>query len=176
MQLEKGRLSIDLIQPPPEEVEPILLKMGAAFDLAYKRFLDLQKAEAQTWEARIETSLERVRSKAMAMHSSEDLAAAIGVFYRELESFSITPRRCGVGLLNKETRMAELSTMNTTLDGHSIELIGRLKMEGHPVLEGVFESWLLQKEFHPVLKGNEIKEYYKLVRSHNLILPLSCSR
>ena len=164
VQLEKGRLSIDLIQPPPDEIEPILLKMGAAFDLAYRRFLDLQKAEAQTREARIEASLERVRSKAMAMHSSEDLAAAIGVFYRELESFSITPRRCGVGLLNKETRIAELSTMNTTSDGTSIEIIGKLKMEGHPVLEGVFDNWLLQKEFHPVLKGNEIKEYYQLVR------------
>ena len=164
VQLEKGRLSVDLIQAPPEEIESILLKMGAAFDLAYKRFLDLQKAEAQTREAKIEASLERVRSKAMSMHSSEDLAAAIGVFYRELESFSITPRRCGVGLLNKETRIAELSTMNTTYDGTSIEIVGKLKMQGHPVLEGVFDHWLLQKEFHPVLKGNEIKEYYQLVR------------
>ena len=100
----------------------------------------------------------------MAMHSSEDLAATIGIFYRELESFSITPRRCGVGLLDKETRMAELSTMNTTEKGDSIEIIGKLKMEGHPVLEGVFDNWILQHEYHPVLRGNEIKEYYQLVR------------
>ena len=37
-------------------------------------------------------------------------------------------------------------------------------MEGHPVLEGIFESWILQHEYHPVLRGNEIKEYYQLIR------------
>ena len=69
-----------------------------------------------------------------------------------------------LGLLDKETRVAELSTMNTTDKGDSIEIIGKLKMQGHPVLEGVFDSWILQQEYHPVLRGNEIKEYYQLVR------------
>ena len=98
------------------------------------------------------------------MHSSADLAATIGIFYRELESFSITPRRCGLGLLDKETRVAELSTMNTTDKGDSIEIVGKIKMQGHPVLEGVYDNWILQQEYHPVLRGNEIKEYYQLVR------------
>ena len=37
-------------------------------------------------------------------------------------------------------------------------------MEGHPVLEGIFDNWILQCEYHPVLRGNEIKEYYQLIR------------
>ena len=37
-------------------------------------------------------------------------------------------------------------------------------MEGHPVLEGVYENWILNKEYHPVLRGNEIKEYYQFIR------------
>ena len=41
-------------------METILSKIGAAFDLAYQRFLDLQKAEAQTREAQIETALEKI--------------------------------------------------------------------------------------------------------------------
>jgi signal transduction histidine kinase/tetratricopeptide (TPR) repeat protein len=142
----------------------ILKRVAKVFEQAYIRFLDLQKAEAQTREAKIETSLERVRSKAMAMHSSEDLAATIAVFYREMEALTFTPRRCGVGLINKETRIAELSTMNTTAEGESIEIIGKLKMAGHPVLDGVYDNWLLQKEYHPVLRGKEINEYYALIR------------
>ena len=71
--LEKGKLNIDFILPPPAEMEFILPKMGAAFDLAYRRFLDLQKAESQAREAQIETALERVRSRAMAMHFSDEL-------------------------------------------------------------------------------------------------------
>ena len=150
--------------PYTDEQNVIIKRFANVFEQSYIRFLDLQKAEAQTREARIETALERVRSKAMSMHSSEDIVATIGVFYHELEHFNITPRRCGVGLLNKETRYSEISSMNTTEEGNSIEVIGRLKMAGHPVLEGIFDNWILQKEYHPVLRGNEIKEYYQLVR------------
>ncbi|MEO7531398.1 MAG: ATP-binding protein, partial [Sediminibacterium sp.] len=102
--------------------------------------------------------------KAMAMHSSEDLMTTIATFYHELELFSITPRRCGVGLINKESHIVELSTMNSTVEGNSIEVIGRVDLTVHPVLQAVYENWLKQKEYHPVLRGNEIKEYYQLVR------------
>ena len=51
VKLANGRLITDFINDPPAEIESILLKMGAAFDLAYKRFLDLKNAEAQTRDA-----------------------------------------------------------------------------------------------------------------------------
>ncbi len=159
-----GALLMISNQQPSVEARELQKRAAVVFGLAVTRFLDLKKAEEQAREAKIEASLERVRGKAMAMHSSEDLAATIGIFYRELESFSITPRRCGVGLLDKETRVAELSTMNTTDKGDSIEIVGKLKMQGHPVLEGVYDNWILQQEYHPVLRGNEIKEYYQLLR------------
>jgi len=47
--------------------------------------LDLQKAETQAREARIETSLERVRARTMAMHSSDDVGAATATMFIELE-------------------------------------------------------------------------------------------
>ncbi len=141
----------------------IVRRFSIVFEQTYTRFLDLQKAEAQAREAQIEAALERVRAKAMSMQNSEDLNATIGTFYRELEQFSITPRRCGVGLLQKN-RIAELSTMNTMEQGNSIEIIGKLKMEGHWVLDGVYDNWCLQKEFHPVLRGNEIKEYNQILK------------
>ena len=146
------------------EAHEIFKRFAKIFEQTYTRFLDLQKAEAQAREATIEAALERVRSKAMAMHNSQDLADTIGVFYKELQSFSLTPRRCGVGLLDNEDRMGELFTWNTTDQGESLELVGRLKMEGHPVLDKVYDSWVTQKEYHPVLRGNEIKEYYKILK------------
>ncbi len=150
--------------PYSDEENIIIRRIGKVFEQSYTRFLDLKKAEAQANEAKIEASLERVRSKAMAMHSSQDLSDTIAAFYHELGTYSITPRRCGVGLINKETHLAELSTMNTTEEGASLELIGRVKLTDHPVLEGIYDNWLRQEEYHPVLKGNDIKEYYKLIR------------
>ncbi len=152
------------LDPYTQEQVDIFQRFSKEFRQAYIRFLDLQKAEAQAREAQIEASLERVRSKAMAMHSSQDLADTIGVFYKELQSFSITPRRCGVGLLKKENKEGEVFTWNTTEKGESLELVGKIKMEGHPVLENVYRGWLNQTDYFPVLRGNEIKEYYKIIR------------
>ena len=142
----------------------ILKRFAAIIDLTFRRYLDLQKAEANAKEAQIEASLEKVRGKAMAMHTSQDLSDTIGVFYQELKSFSLTPMRCGVGLLDKEERIGDLFTWNTTDKGKSFELVGRLKMEGHPVLNKVYEGWLTQTEYHPVLRGDEIKEYNKILK------------
>lgn len=58
---------------PVPEAHVIFKRFGTVFDQTYTRFLDLQKAEAQTREAQVEASLERVRSRAMAMHSSAEL-------------------------------------------------------------------------------------------------------
>ena len=51
------------------EIE-LMLRFTKVFQQTYTRFLDLQKAEAQTREAQIEAALERVRSRALAMKSS----------------------------------------------------------------------------------------------------------
>jgi signal transduction histidine kinase/DNA-directed RNA polymerase subunit N (RpoN/RPB10) len=160
----KGVLTFSTTDPHPSETIQLLERFAGVFDQTYTRFLDLKKAEAQAREAKIEAALERVRAKAMAMHSSKDLSETISVFYRELKSLSIAPRRCGVALMNKDVHMAEVTTMNTTEQGDSIEVIGYIKMGGHKILDDVYENWLIQKEYHTVLKGNQIKEYYQVLK------------
>ncbi|RYY42219.1 MAG: hypothetical protein EOO06_21460, partial [Chitinophagaceae bacterium] len=58
----EGILSVDFVTLPTEDIKNVVCKMAAAFNLAYQRFLDLKKAEAQTREAKIETALEKVRA------------------------------------------------------------------------------------------------------------------
>jgi len=160
----EGAIFAFTLEPLSTEQSKLFKRFAGVFGLTYRRFLDLQKAEAQTREAKIEAGLERVRSKAMAMHSSENLAETINVFYHELALLSATPRRCGLGLLNRETHTAEISTVNTTAQGEPVEVIGKMEVTGHPVLQGIYDNWLLQKEYHPVLRGNEIKAYYEFMR------------
>ena len=160
---KQGFVVVHTIEEIDKSDLKIIQRFVNVFEQTYTRFLDLQKAEAQAREAQIEAALERVRGKAMAMHSSVDFVATIVAFYQELALLSFTPRRCGVGLIDKETRMAELSTLNTTYNGDSIEIIGKIKLEGHPVLEKVYDNWLIQNEYHPILQGDEIKEYYKFI-------------
>ncbi len=87
--LEYGKLSLDLLQPPVADIESILTKMGAAFDLAYTRFLDLQKAEAQAREAEIQLALERVRARTMAMQKHDDLLGVLDLLVEQLVKLGV---------------------------------------------------------------------------------------
>jgi signal transduction histidine kinase len=146
------------------EAKKIIKRFAEVFNLTYTRFRDLKLAEAQARESRIEAALERVRGKAMSMHRSEDLPGTINLFYHELETLSVTPRRCGVGLVDQETRISEISTVNFTGEGTSIEILGHLKLAGHPLLDALYYHWTRQEEYHPILRGNEIRDYYQLIR------------
>jgi signal transduction histidine kinase len=140
---------------------PMLKRFASVFEQTYTRFLDLQKAEAQAREAKIEASLERVRSKAMSMHSSEDLALTIDHFFHELKSLNIKPIRCGVGIKEGDSRTVDVIVTSATKSGGDIKLTGKLTLGGHPILDKVYEALQLQAEYFPVLRGEEISEYYK---------------
>ena len=83
--LNNGRMCIDMLESPSDEIEMILTKMGAAFDLAYKRFEDLKNSEAQLKEAQIEAALERVRSRTMGMQKSEELPNVANVLFQQVQ-------------------------------------------------------------------------------------------
>jgi hypothetical protein len=150
--------------PYTDEENNILMRFGNVFQQSYTRFLDLQKAEAQAREAQIEVALERVRSKALAMYNTNDLSQTVSTFFKELRSLNVLPWRCGVGQINEETKTTFLTTTSNTINGESFEVRGTLQQEGHPVLDGIFEHWKLQKEFYPVLQGDEIRKYYEIIR------------
>ena len=69
---------------PCHEAHDIFKRFAKVFEQTYTRFLDLQKAESQAREAKIEAALERVRSRSMAMHKSEELLEVITVVSEQL--------------------------------------------------------------------------------------------
>ncbi len=150
-------------EPYSESEINILNRFKSIIDLTFRRYFDLQKAEAQVREAQIEASLERVRSKAMAMHSPNDLSETVNVFFKELKTLGIIPIRCGVGQIDEATRTTSLTTTTSSQQGDSFQVIGKIKQTGHPVLDGIFDNWKLQKEYHPVLEGEDVKAYYDVM-------------
>ncbi|MGB5404142.1 MAG: hypothetical protein WBN13_09225, partial [Robiginitalea sp.] len=80
----------------PFEESHIFPRFAKVFEQAYTRFLDLQKAEAQAREAHIETALERVRSRSMAMQNSEELKEVIRVIFDQLALLDINAEHAGI--------------------------------------------------------------------------------
>lgn len=141
----------------------ILHRFNRIVALTFRRFLDLVKAEAQSREATIEVSLERVRSSAMAMHNSSDLSATINIFFKELKHLGIVPVRCGVGVIDAVDKISNMVATTSIHQGETVETIGKLKLQGHPVLDQIFSHWESQQEYFPVLEGEEIKKYYNVM-------------
>lgn len=156
---------------PSESVQRLLQRFARVFEQTYTRFLDLQQAEAQTREALIEAALERVRAKAMAMHSSEDLTATVSIVFQEMQRLNVTSMRCGIGLIDRITRIAEAFVTGATNMDKALELVNTVKLEGHPVLENIFDHWKQQEEYHPILQGKSLKSYYQQLQPH-LAIPV----
>ncbi|MEN2284344.1 ATP-binding protein [Algoriphagus sp. SE2] len=158
VQLEKGKLSVDIFDAEvPEEMEFILSKMGAAFDLAYKRFLDLQKAEARAREAHIETALERVRSRTMGMQKADELGEVATVLFRELNTLVDNLWTCGFVLCEKNRQEDQwwLSLDNGLIKPFFLPNIGDYAHES------LYEGWEKAESYRTVtLQKEKLQEHY----------------
>ena len=89
-----GFLTLQGTEAYSPQTQEIQKRFAKVFEQTYTRFLDLQKAEAQAKEAQIELGLERVRARAMAMQSSDELKELIGTVFIELTKLDIVLTRC----------------------------------------------------------------------------------
>ncbi len=156
-----GALLMVSYQPPSEEARSLQRRAASVFDMAYRRYCDLKKAEAQTREATIEASLEKVRGKAMAMHTSSDISETMGVVFSELPKLGIGSLRCGVALLSKDSRRVIFYAAADALESDSLTLIGTGEMSGHPEFENQYECWLKQENYFVTLSDEALRSYYE---------------
>ena len=169
----RGVLALGTNEPRPQESLQLLERFASVFDLTYTRFNDLKQAEAQAREAKIEVALERVRSKAMAMHKSEDLNPAVATVFEELEKLNLGMLRCGIGILNKENRSVDAWITSKSDQGTTVQISGDEPMDIHPLLQGAFDAWIKQQDFSYVLQGEDMIRYYKATGLGNVRLPES---
>jgi signal transduction histidine kinase len=149
--------------PFPDDAKLIMKRFASVLNLTFSRFLDLQKAEAQAREAQIEASLERVRSKAMAMRNSGDLLAAASTVFTELHNLGISQIRSGVGLITKDFQNAKVYSATSSQSAVDLSLMGEVTLSGHPVFEQQYQSWLKQENYFAALEGKELAAYYKIL-------------
>jgi signal transduction histidine kinase len=168
-----GALSVSSFQPITDKQLKALERFKNVFGLAYRRYADVAKAETQAREAQIEASLERVRGKAMAMHKSDDLNSAVAIVFEELDKLNLGILRCGIGILNKEKRSADVFMRAASEKGKNVQVTGDESMDIHPLLQSAFNAWLKQKDASYTLEGDDLVNYYKIIGTTNIRIPES---
>jgi signal transduction histidine kinase len=148
----------------------ILKRFAKVFEQAYIRFLDLQKAEEQNRESHIETALERVRSRTLAMHKSEELSDAAATVFHQLQVLGISQlRRSLVSIMNAEQTTWQI--WYTTVEGESNTSYMAMPADGHPVAIGMKESWLKRELIHIELEGLQLKSWIEYILANGWHYP-----
>ncbi len=152
---EQGMIVAFSGQPFNDSEMEILRRFAKVFEQTYTRFLDLQKAEAQAREAQIESALERIRARTMAMHQSKELAEVASLLFEELKSLEIEPAVCGFTILNKENFLGDLYfSVRGNFFGQKIEF-------PHDVTENmlqVYHEWKKGKDFFKTILEGESQQ------------------
>ena len=107
-----------------------------------------KKIQTLERKAQIEAALERVRSRAMAMHHSDELAEAASVVFEQLHALDVTPWRCAFCFFDEKDSTIELWA--TTSEGVVIPRSTTLPIKGHPYpyLEKMYAGWKKQQPWH----------------------------
>ena len=159
---EHGNIFVYSKEDLSAEQKQLLHRFTKVFSLTYKRYLDLKNAEAQVREAQIETALERVRTKTMAMHNSQDVGDTVATLFNEVLKLGLDKSiRCGIGILEGNEGMETWSAASHP-DG-SVDLkMGMLDMTIHPMLIGLKKAWKRgNADYRYDYIGVDVVRYYK---------------
>ena len=155
----EGSLNVIAFEPLSEQVCNILLRFTRVFGLIYRRFLDLQKAEAQAREAQIETALERVRSRTLAMQKSDELAETAAVVFRQLIYLGIEPNRLYIGIIKESN--GEIELWATDEDGSKVSTQFTGNIDRNQSIRKMYDGWKNRKKSITIdMKGKELSEYF----------------
>ncbi|MGH2648801.1 MAG: sensor histidine kinase, partial [Ginsengibacter sp.] len=157
--------------PFSNEENEIVKRFTKVFDQSYTRFLDLQKAEAQAREAQIETALERVRSRTLAMQKSDELAETSAVLFQQLIALGILPNRLYISIMKNDEGDTEFWI--TDEDGSKVSMAYEDNLNNNPSFKKMYDGWKRQtrlpdgqeKSLVIDMKGKVLEDYLNYLSS-----------
>ena len=138
----------------------ILKRFRNVFNLSYQRYTDIALAEAQAREARIETALERVRSRTLAMQNSDELIETAAVLFQQLIALGIEPNRLYISIIKSET--GETEFWITDEDGSKVSTTFAANIKDNATFLKMFEGWKQQRKSLVIdMQGDELGSYFQ---------------
>ncbi|HWY37119.1 MAG TPA: hypothetical protein VNY73_01075 [Bacteroidia bacterium] len=114
---------------------------------------------------RVEESLEKVRSKTMTMHNSQDVAETVAVLFDEMIKLGVKTIRCGIGIMKENMKM-EIWTSNAEAKEKAELIFGLFDMNMHPMFQRAYRSWQNKEgHFSYDLAGDDLIAYYNAVNN-----------
>lgn len=144
-----GAIGISTFEALSGGQRQILKRFRNVFDLAYRRYADIQLAEAQAKEAQIQLALERVRGRTMAMQHSDELSETAHILFQQFTSLGEKPLQITIGIINAEDKTIEFWA--TDLSGNKTEKTAKGSLDEPFLLSKLYAGWK-KKRSQPCLR------------------------
>jgi hypothetical protein len=120
------------------EEADIYKRFASVFGQTYRRYLDLQIAEARTLEAIKQSSLDRIRGQIASMRNADDLRQITPLIWNELTALDVPFFRCGVFIVDEKQHHVKVYL--TTPEGKSLASLD-LDFEMSDLTRITVDSW-----------------------------------
>jgi ketosteroid isomerase-like protein len=97
-------LGVSTYEPLSKEEQDLVVRFRNVFELSYRRYLDIEKAEAQAREGNIQLALERVRARTMAMQHSNELPDAATILFQQVQALGMPAWSAGYCIWNDDRK------------------------------------------------------------------------
>jgi len=136
----------------PREIEE-LKRFVEVFSFAYDRFHDLQDRERRTREALVEAALERVRSEALAMQTTQDLPSVSAAVFRELQALNFASLLTAIGVADQDRDL---------ISQWAVLPADFPKDVGHFAHAQIYDGGIrISKEYFPISKFGQAHPFYE---------------
>lgn len=152
-----GGLGLTTYKSLPESALKIFKRFHNVFTLAYRRFIDIENAEAQAREAKIEASLEKVRGVALSLKKSDEMLDIAQVLYEQLLELGFSNIRNAI----IDIRNGDGDTFTDYDYSHEMSgTVTHMSYHDDPTLEGQFKKMATTTNdfFELVLEGKELED------------------
>lgn len=165
---QSGPLLAILSEPSTAETVRTLERFAILFGLAFARFRDLQRAEAQARTAQVDAVVERVRARAQAMEHSSDLDEIAHRLFECLGKLGIETQRSTLALVDEA---AGTTTFWSSVTLGPPTTVSMALFDGHPFYDAIWAAMRRQEDLVYILEGDELARYRsRLGRVRNDIL------
>ena len=120
--------------------------------------------EAQARESQIETALERVRSRTLAMQNSEELAQTASVLFNQLILLGIELNRLYINIIKDENGDSEFWITNE--DGIKVSMAYEDNLNNNATFKKMLTGWKEQKKSLIIdIQGKDLETYFDYLGS-----------
>src|SRR5258705_6818721 len=159
-----GHLGISTFNAITNDQLEILKRFKNVFELSYRRYIDVARAEEQAREAQIELALERVRARTMAMQHSDELKDAAALLFQQVKALGVPAYSCGYNIWEKDEK--EFTSWMSTQDGSIIDGVPNIPLTEDANFIRFADSRQKGEQFFVLeLRSERMQEHYKYLKT-----------